>query len=85
MRPRWSTFDRGQVALQSAFEVVRLVLVNDVLLGESVNHGSHLGEVFRELLLIRGRTELPKRIAHGFVVVPVAETLGLIGTDALEG
>ena len=59
--------------------------MNDVLLGQTVNQRGHLREVLSEGLFVRGGPEFPQRIPHGFVVIPVAETLSLIGTDALEG
>ena len=85
MRPKSSRLLSHHVPHKRTFKVACLVFVNDVLFGQSVNHGSHLREVLSERLLIRGGAELPQGIPHGFMVIPVAETLGLIGTNALEG
>ena len=73
------------MTLKAAFEVARLVLVDDVLLRQSIDHGSHLGQLVLELLGVRRGAVLPQCVPHGLVVIPVAETLGLIGADALEG
>lgn len=85
MRPKSLRLLSHHVPHERTFEVARFVFVNDALFGQSVNHGGHLREVLSECLFIRSGTELPQGIPHGFVVIPVAETLGLIGTDALEG
>lgn len=85
MRPRSSSFCGCQVANQTAFEIASLVLVNDVFLGQTVNHGRHLGQLLLQLFGIRGSTELAEGIPHGLVVVTVAEALGLVGTDPLQG
>ena len=78
MRPKSSRLLSHHVSNERAFEVARFVFVNDILFGQSVNHGGHLREVFCERLLIRGGAELSQGIPHGFMVIPVAETLGLI-------
>lgn len=70
---------------QPAFEVACFVLVDDVLLGQAVNHRRHFRQLRFELLGVRGGTVLAKGIPHRFVVITVAETLRLIGADALEG
>ena len=85
MRPKWLTFYSVQVADEAAFEVACFVFVNDVLLGESVNQRCNLGELVFELFGIGGGAILPQSIPHCFVVIAVAETLGLVGADALEG
>ena len=85
MRPKSSRLLSHDVPHERTFEIARFVFVNDVLFGQAVNHRSHLREVLSECLCIRGGSELPQGIPHGFVVIPVAETLGLVGTDTLEG
>jgi len=85
MRPKSLRLLRRHVPHKRTFEVARLVFVNDVLFGQAVNHRGHLWKVLSKGFFIRGGTELPQGIPHGFVVIPIAETLGLIGTDALEG
>lgn len=85
MRPIWSVLYRLQVALKAAFEVARLVFVDDVFLSQPINHGSHYWQLSLQFLSIRGGTVLPKGIPHRFVVVAVAEALGLVAADALEG
>ena len=85
MWPKWSTFYSVQVADEAAFEVACFVFVNDVLLGESVNHRSHFRELIFELLGICCGAILPQSIPHCLVIIAVAETLGLVGADALEG
>ena len=85
MRPKSSRLLSHHVSHERTFKVARFVFVDDILLGQPVNHGGHLREVLSKRLLVCGGTELPQGIPHGFVVIPVAETLGLIGTNALEG
>ena len=85
MRPKSSRLLSSQVSHERTFQIARFVFVDDVLLGQPVNHRSHLWEVLCEHLFVRGGAELPQRIPHGFVVIPIAKTLGLIGTDALQG
>jgi len=85
MRPRSSSLCGREVSNQAAFEVARFVLVNDVLLGQTINHGRHLGQLLLQLFGIRGSTVLAEGIPHGLVVIAVAETLGLVGSDPLEG
>jgi hypothetical protein len=85
MRPKWLTFHSVQVADEAAFEVACFVFVNDVLFGKSVNHRRHLWELVLQLFGIGCGAVFPQSIPHSFVIVAVAETLALVGADALEG
>ena len=85
MWPKWSTFYSVQVADEAAFEVACFVFVNDVLLGESVDQRRHFWKLIFELLGIGYSAILPQSIPHCLMIIAVAETLGLVGADALEG
>ena len=85
MRSSSSSFRGRQVPNQATFEVACFVLVDDVFLGQTVNHGRHLGQLLLQLFDVRGSTVLAEGIPHGLVVVTVAEALGLVGTDPLQG
>lgn len=69
---------------QAALEVCRLVRVNHVVLGKPVQHGLDLRKENHRLCLIGERAQFAYSISGGFMVIAVAQTLCVVGADALE-
>ena len=71
--------ERVYVQLDTALEVGGLVLVDHVILGQFVQHGSHLREQYERCLFLRGVAQCLHRITGGFMVtlVPGVFHLGL--------
>ena len=57
--------------LDTALEVGGLVLVDHVILGQFVQHGSHLREQYERCLFLRGVAQCLHRITGGFMVILV--------------
>ena len=68
---------------QLRFEVSRLVLVDDILLGELVDHFRYQGERLLSLLLVVACAELAYCVAHCNRVVAVVKPAGFILPDSL--
>ena len=66
------------VEVDLRLEVCSLVFVDDVLLGQFVDHGDHRWNLFGNLFLILAGKEFLKRISHGFRVIAVAFALYLV-------
>ena len=70
---------------QTALEVGGLVDVNDVVLGQFVQHGHHTGQHFSSFFPAGQGAQFAHRVAGGLMVITVAQTLGVVAADALEG
>lgn len=65
-------------------QIVRLVLVNHIGLRQLVNHSEQLGHFFFYHALVAAVANIAQCVAHGFVLVLVAQTLYVIASYALE-
>jgi hypothetical protein len=79
------------VALQSVdlkrkarFQVRSLVLVNDILFSQFVNHRYHFWIEFGSFFFVRFQTEFLNRITGGFRIIPVVQPFGLRLSDPFE-
>lgn len=64
------------VELECAFEVARLVLVDDVVLGELVQHSGYLRKQCLRCALLGGVAQCLHSVACGLVIETVVGTLG---------
>src|SRR6476469_4871361 len=77
--------ERVNELCQLALVVSSFVLVDDVLLGQTVQHRSHLLQQLLSSRFIGGRAQLFDSSTGGFVLVTVQHALGFVAADAFEG
>mgnify|MGYP001598390495 CR=1 FL=1 len=85
MESRDRLFQRINVELQTALQVGRLVLVDDVALGQLIEHAAHLGQQFHRFLLVGARADVAYGVPRGLVLIAIALVAGLALADALDG
>lgn len=76
---------RSDVLAELALQIGRFVLVDHVFLGQLVYHRDYLGEQLRSFGFVRTQTQFFDRVTGRFVVVTVAQTFFVVGTDTLDG
>lgn len=81
-----SKLSQGSYVLaELALQIGRLVFVDHVFLGQLVDHRDYLGEQLRGFGLVRTQTQFLDGVTGRFVVVTVAQTFFIVGTDTLDG
>ena len=70
------------ITCELGFQVRSLILVNEVCLGELVEHLLHSGELLLGLSLLGSSTELADSCTHSLCVVAIVKTSLLLLTDS---
>lgn len=78
-------FQRVNVELQAALQVGGFVLVDDIALGQLVQHAAYLGQQLHRFLLIGARADVPYGVTGGLVLIAITLVAGLALADALDG
>ena len=80
-----SHLERVDELCQLALVISSFILVNDVLLSQTVQHRSHLLQQLLRGRFVGRRAQLLDGGAGRFVLVTVQHALGFIAADAFEG
>jgi hypothetical protein len=70
------------VKLEATLQITRFVFVDNVFLGELIQHSGNFGQKSLGRTFVRGVAQSFDRIAGGFVIVPVANPVHLGLTDS---
>lgn len=76
--------DGRYVFAELALQVGSFVFVYHVFLCQFVDHRNYLREHFASFGLVRGKAEFLYGVARCFMVVTVAQTFLVVGTDTLD-
>ena len=82
---RLNLVQAGYVLLKAALEIGSLVFVNDVALGQLVQHAVRLWKKLFSLFLHSGSAKIPHDITCSLVLVAIADIAGLALADTLDG
>ena len=72
------------MACHARLQIVCLVLVNHVGLGQLIDHSEETGHFFFYRALVTTVPYIAQCVTHGFVLILVAQTLYVIASYALE-